>query len=415
MTKYGFPLIYKCGKFLRSKEFAAMHRFSPKCFTRRRRMGFAEIMGVILNFSKKSLQLEIDGFMELLDPSIEKPITKQAFSKARRNILPSAFRELFEEGVKTIFAEDMLNRLKGWQVFAIDGTELQLPSHGNNLPGFRRNSEHSLPHARASIICDVLTGFIIHAAMDTTAKSERAFAMEHLEFLKSFASGKALIIFDRGYPSKEFIRYLSSLGMNYLIRVPKGFCPSADASAESDFRVQIADCDVRAVKVGLHTGETELLFTNLGESEFKTGEFMELYHLRWGTETKFNSLKNKLELERFSGRDILTVLQDFYATMFLSNMANAFRLDANEAIREANEGKELKYKEYAANENLAIGSLKDNLIMILFEDDGDKRLLLHNKLMDRIASRYVPVMPGRSFPRRQDSHKRIANKPRKAL
>jgi hypothetical protein len=409
------PLANKAIKFLFSKELPAEHRSSPECFTRNRLMGFAKIMGVILNFPKKSLQLEVNGFMKLLDPAIEKPMTKQAFSKARHNILPSAFKELFESGVETVFEEDLISRHKGWRVFAIDGTELQLPSHGDNLPGFRHNSEHSLPHARASILCDVITGFIIHAAMDTTAKSERSMAMEHLEFFKPFKRGNDLIVFDRGYPSKELIKHLSDNGFKYLMRVPKGFCHAADASPECDFKVQILGCDARSVKVVLPSGETELLFTNLGEDEFKTGEFMELYHLRWGIEVKYNFLKNKLDIESFSGRTLLTVLQDFYATMFLSNMANGFRLDANEAIREGNAGKELKHDEYAANENLMIGGLKDNLIMILFEEDGTKRVLLFQKLLERISRHYVPVIPGRSFPRRPDSHKRIANKPRKAL
>jgi len=53
--------------------------------------------------------------------------------------------------------------------------------------------------------------------------------------------------------------------------------------------------------------------------------------------------------------------------------------------------------------------------MILFEEDAFKRVVLLQKLIDRIASRWVPVIPGRSFPRRPDTHKRIACRQRKAL
>jgi hypothetical protein len=245
-------------------------------------------------------------------------------------------------------------------------------------------------------------------------------AMEHLELFKALKGDRDLIIFDRGYPSKELIKYLNDHGFKYLIRAYKGFNPDADASAEQDFIVQILGCDVRVVRVPLSTGKIELLFTNLGQDEFKAEEFHALYHLRWGAETKYNALKNKFEVESFSGRSLHTVLQDFWATMFLSNIAAGFKRDADSAVKEMVEakkeaGKPLKHEEYKANENLMIGRLKNNLIMILFEEDPYKRAALWQRLTDRIASRYIPVIPGRSFPRRPDSHKRIANRPRRAL
>ena len=417
MTKCIYSLTDQAIQLLFSKELADAYRASPKCFTRRRLMGFAEIMGVILNLSKKSLQLEVDGFMELLDPSMEKPMTKQAFSKARLNILPGAFMKLFETNVHAMFKDDFFKRFKGWRVFAIDGTELQLPKHGNNLPEFRHNSAHSLPHARASILCDALSGFIAHAAIDTTAVGERELAIEHLEYFLHFKTANDLIVFDRGYPSKEFIGYLNANGVKYLMRVPKGFSSVADASAQRDFTVDVLGTDVRAVRVDLPSGEAELLFTNLGTDEFKTDEFLSLCHFRWGVEGKYNLLKNKLDIESFSGRSLHTVLQDFWATMFLANIAAGAKRDADSAIEGeiADGGRKLKYEEYRANENLLIGRLKDNFIMILFEDDGLKRTILMRKLIDRIASHWVPVRPGRSFPRRPDSHKRIANRQRKAL
>jgi hypothetical protein len=35
----------------------------------------------------------------------------------------------------------------------------------------------------------------------------------------------------------------------------------------------------------------------------------------------FYTLKNKLQLENFTGKTVLSVFQDFYACMFLSNVA----------------------------------------------------------------------------------------------
>jgi hypothetical protein len=360
------------------------------------------------------LQLEVDGFIELLDPSIEKPMTKQAFSKSRHKILPGAFIELFEAGVETVLDSGMIRRSNGYRVFAIDGTELQLPGHGNNLPGFKHNSAHSLPHARASTLCDVLSGFIVHAVIDTTAVGERDMALKHLGHFLPHMQDNDLFLFDRGYPSHEFIKYLRINGIRHLMRVPAYFNAEIDRSAESDFTVEIAGFEVRVVKVPMPKGGTGMFITNLGADKLPAGDILSLYHLRWGAETRYNSLKNKLDIESFSGRTLVSVLQDFYSTLFLSNMVAAAKIDANKIIGERNAGKELKHG-YAVNENLVIGRFRNNLIKIFFEKDGHVRALLFEKLLDAISRSTVPIIPGRSFPRRPDSHKRIANRQRKAL
>ena len=414
MTKYALLLANAAIALLFSKEFLSRHRVSPNCFTRLRRMGFASVVGACLNFSKKSLQLEVDGFMELLDPSLEKPMTKQAFSKARHKILPGAFIELFEAGVETVLDSDMLKRRNGYRVFAIDGTELQLPEHGGNLPAFKHNSKHSLPHARASTLCDVLSGFIVHASISTTAANERSMALEHLEYFKRRMQDKDLFLFDRGYPSHDFIKYLRVNGIRHLMRVSTHFNAEIDRSAERDFTVEIAGFEVRVVKIPMPKGDTGMFITNLGADKLPVDDILSLYHLRWGIETKYNTLKNKLDIECFSGRTLVSVLQDFYSTLFLSNIVAAAKMDANRIAGERNAGKELKY-EHAVNENLLIGRFKNNLVKIFFEKDGHVRALLFEKLLEAVSRSTVPIIPGRSFPRRPDSHKRIANRQRKAL
>jgi hypothetical protein len=50
---------------------------------------------------------------------------------------------------------------------------------------------------------------------------------------------------------------------------------------------------VRAVKVKLSTGETEVLLTSLMDKDKYPNEiFKELYFLRWGIETHYGVLKN---------------------------------------------------------------------------------------------------------------------------
>jgi IS4 transposase len=44
------------------------------------------------------------------------------------------------------------------------------------------------------------------------------------------------------------------------------------------------------------------LITNRGAEVLRHEDFKELYHLRWGIETKYQMMKQRLELENFSGR-----------------------------------------------------------------------------------------------------------------
>jgi hypothetical protein len=414
MKGFTFSLLAKARKRLLSRAFCKRNRTSPKYFTRLRNMGFTSIMGLCLNFLKKSLQVEIDNYMELTDPAIEKPMTKQAFSKARHHISPDAFRELFEETVETAFEMDAFGKYKGYRVFAIDSTEMQLPQSKEILRQFKLKKGCPLPHARVSAFCDVLTGFTVHAVIETIATGDRDLAMEHLAFFEHRKQKKDLILFDRGYPSRAMIRHLTDCGFKYLMRFQKSFNKEIDNTDKSDFSVRISDCEVRVVKLLLPSGETETLITNLSKKEFKASEFQELYHLRWGIETKFNCLKNKLDIEYFSGKTLVTVLQDFYATLFLSNIASSMKMESDEAIRERNSGKSLKYT-YVTNENVLIGKLKDKLIMILLNDDAAERDHLFNRLMSQLSNYQVAVVPDRQFPRPNCDYRRVWSKPKKAL
>lgn len=53
-------------------------------------MKFNNIILFMLNFVKKSLQLELDDFFKKIQKSDE-TISKQAFSQARRKVSPKAF------------------------------------------------------------------------------------------------------------------------------------------------------------------------------------------------------------------------------------------------------------------------------------------------------------------------------------
>ncbi|MDW7650472.1 MAG: transposase [Bacillota bacterium] len=153
--------------------------------------------------------------------------------------------------------------------------------------------------------------------------------------------------------------------------------------------------NVRVIRLILDSGEEEVLVTNVFDENFSIKEFKELYFKRWGIEVKFNELKSRLQIENFTGDTVISVEQDFYASIYLSNMAALAKNEANEKVAQNREGKTLKY-EYKVNINMLIGKLKDSMVLMLLEDNPEKRKAMLRKIMEEISQNVVPIRPGRS-------------------
>lgn len=59
---------------------------------------------------------------------------------------------------------------------------------------------------------------------------------------------------------------------------------------------------MRVIKFELESGTIETLVTNLFDETISLEDFKELYFKRWGTEVKYNEIKNKLQVQNFTGK-----------------------------------------------------------------------------------------------------------------
>ena len=100
-------------------------RKEPKDFSRVGKMGFKNMILFILNFSRKSLQAELNAFFKNIHGTTD-GVRKQAFSKGRQKVLPEAFILLHEELIKTVYTATDLNLYKGYRLLAIDGSTVEL-------------------------------------------------------------------------------------------------------------------------------------------------------------------------------------------------------------------------------------------------------------------------------------------------
>ena len=117
-----------------------------------------------------------------------------------------------------------------------------------------------------------------------------------------------------------------------------------------------------------------------------------------GIETCYDELKNKLQLENFTGQKPVIIEQDIFAAGYLYNLISDIINDVEEQAEESGKYKNRKYP-MAVNRSLAIGILKEELVRLILEKDEKKQEALMKKIMNEISENVQPVREDRRYPR----------------
>lgn len=392
-------------KTIYSIMFLVDSRANQSDFTRKSKLSFTDMIMFMLNMNKRSMQLELDHFFKNIEGK-DMVFTKQAFSEKRLRVSPRAFIHLNDVIIQRIYRDNDHKTYRGYRLLAIDGStsQLQNTEELRSSFGYARNGAENIARARTSGLFDIENKIIIDALIGHYDLGEREYAMLHLSKLKKNGYKNDLILFDRGYPSKDLIHYLYEEDLAFTMRVSSSFLKEINTAKGKDTIVNIKhkkkNMPLRVVKLNLESGEEEILITNLISGLFNLEDLKELYFKRWGIETKYHELKNVLEIENYTGVKPIVIQQDFHATIYLSNMASLAANAANENIAADNSNKELKY-EYKANMNILIGKLKDNLVLMMLQWNPYKRVAMFKRIMEEISRNTVPIKPGRNNNRRK--------------
>ena len=396
-----------------SQRFLENNRKNNKDFTRKRKLTFSKLILFMLNSIKKSLQKELTEFF--LNFSNEKNITNSAFCQSRMKLSHTAFIELNDNIIEEFYTDNIFDLWKGFRLLAIDGSRLQLPFSLEIIEDFgfaKNNSSTLVPMAQASSCFDVLNNMIINSEIDRYEISEYNLALKHLEKCKF---EKDLLIYDRGYSSIWFMfchilkkkDFIIRMQRNSIMEVQNFFNSDKDSEIieitelhnKSEKRINNLNLEfkpfkIRLVRVILNNGEVEVLATSLiDEKKYPSKEFKWLYGKRWGIETNYDHLKNHLMIEDFTGLSSLSIMQDFFANMFIANMQQIFISEAQNELKEQKKDTEYEYK---INKNLSFGFMKDRFVKILFDKDVDRSI---KNLKELFKINPSPVRKGRSFPR----------------
>jgi hypothetical protein len=365
-------------------------------------MGFKETILFMLNMVNKSLQLELNKFFEVVLKK-DYSISKQAFSENRQKINSNAFIELNDRINKVIYEEcNEYTLWNGYRLSAIDGSILELPNTKllRDEFGYSENQHVNVAIARcrASCIFDVINKIVIKSKIDGYKISERATAMEMISEMIATSSMKELILFDRGYTSIQLISKLIESNIHFVMRIASNKFKKLIDPEKQNQLIQIKYGNkvytARIIKFLLESDVEEILITNLFEESYRIEDFKELYFKRWGIEIKYDELKNILEIENFTGTTKIAIEQDFYASIYLSNMIELARKDSDKIVKEDRKEKVLKYA-YQTNLNSLVGSLKDKLILMFLEENPRKRNKIYKEVMNQVSKSCIPIRPGR--------------------
>lgn len=388
-------------------------------------MNIKNLVVLIINF-KSSIQRELDSFFKAVSKSDFKirEVTKGAFSQARAKLNPWAFQRLNEVAVNSFYSEAEYYTWHEMRLLAVDGTRLVLPNHptviaefGQHDLGPAADSKRSL--ALGSMLYDVLNQLTIDARIAPYAASERDLLCEHLDKIQS----GDLLLLDRGYPSFWLLFLLKARGIEFCVRLKgdwlqgRSFMESEEKERIVSFslpkrdRAKLADyphmitaaITCRLVKLDLPNGEKEILCTSLvDQQEYLYEEFNELYHYRWNEEEAYKLLKNRIEIERFSGKTARAVKQDFFAKVFLMTLCAAYAHPIEEKVRAEYKADQTRKHEQKINRTNALSMTQDILIPILLRKQFSKALLAFDRVVRQ--TREI-IRPGRSEIRKKKPKK----------
>lgn len=409
-------ILKRTNSLIKSEEYKAAYS-KDNSFTRKRKLSFGNTVYFICSGLRKSISTEINNFIEEHSYLNFPDISKQAFSKARQNISVEAFKELCRVFVDSFYNSNInLKKWNGFNIFAIDGTTLQIADTSENIEYFGASTNQSNTKtalASASALFDVLNDIVIDTVISPYKTSEREMAKQHINSLNNKKLlDKSIVIFDRGYPSYDMFSFLEKKGLFFLIRLTSSFkeiqkINSNDSTIEYKFRTYSRK--VRVIKIELPDGSIEVLLTNVFDKSISIDLFKELYFLRWGVECKYKELKSSIEIEEFSGTKPIAIEQDFYTSIYLSMVASLIKKDADAKIADENKNKNLK-SEYQANRNFILSEIFKKIITLIVKPVLGKKIL--EKLVEKAKRIRSQIRPNRSC-ERKNKHPRKKHHPQR--
>jgi len=313
----------------------------PTLFAGSYRFGPLSCVAAIMALTARCLVDSYEEALDLVDEhwgqtlGWEHAPAKGGLTAARAKLGPEPMRELWQRQLRraTEIIDPVLHRLPEQRRYvAIDGSWMQTPESS----GVRKRWEQGGRSCRTCPQVLLVAGIEITQRIPVAATvvglgtGERAAARELLRELEP----SDVLLFDRGYPGREFLGELVDGGFDFAVRmvVGAGGFPEVDEfwrSGADDAFVPIRISDQRVVPLRLvrrrfpkgrpkgdQTREPMVILTSLRDTDVYTHDtILDLYAARWEAETFFREAKVGLQIEAFHSTSPDGILQEIYAAL----------------------------------------------------------------------------------------------------
>lgn len=394
-------------------------------FTRERVLTWPVVIMIMLRGQKVSLQIAVNKFFSALG-EVWRVVTASAYRQARQKVQPEVFVHLnavaCEEYYTRYGAEDEVVLWQGHRVLGMEGSYVHLPDtvetrrefsvQTNQYPGAEQ------VQALASVLYDLRNDVGLSAALGPKQAEKTHLFATHLAVCRR----GDVVVCDRAYADYSVMAMLLAQQCHFVIRFPRQSFTAVNAFWASPAQERVVTLTVpasartcvteqqlpstlrvRLLKVQLPSGEVEVLGTDLLDARrYPAAEFKGVYGWRWNHETYHDRIKNIFEVERFSGKSIHMLKQDFSGVIFLATLESILSKPAQAELTAQGEARACRTAPQV-NRAVSYVTVLEHIVQLLGDPHQSpastlaaiERLLLTSPTRQR---------PGRHFPR----HKRSA-------
>lgn len=366
-------------------------------------------------FCQSGIQNELNLFFKKISGSDfqTKVVDKSALTHSRKKISSKAYLNINSTLVEGFYNHCDIKRWNGLRILSIDGSVLNLPKSTElhkYFGNWKGRCGESAPRGRLSVLYDSMNDMIVDCKLTPKSVDEKKLMIEHIKC----SSKGDLIVLDRGYQAFWVFKKLIKNGAHFCARLSDKLWskqvaefmesdkqeqvitlipPANSAKALSQYRVDDAPIKLKLVKYLLNTGEVELLCTSLLDDNISANEWGKLYHKRWRIEENYKVLKNRLKMQKFMGKSVKSVLQEFYAQIFMLNLSLIIRRQANKIVKA-----KTKKRNYSCRCNFRqlLTKVRDSGILLFFRSNLYE--MLENLILEA-SLEVTEIRPNRSNPR----------------
>lgn len=343
-------------------------------------------------------------------------IAASSFAEARSKLDESFFKQINARMLEVYEQEHGAeHRWRGYRVFAVDGTKLNLPKELFNNRYRRPTPSSHYPQGLGSCLYEVKT-MMPHDFGLYTHKDERRCAREHLATL----TGSDVVVYDRGYFSYAMLHRHHSTGAHAIFRLkknqyaevrefwkcketnkvvtllPEG--PTRQQILRANPRLEIKPLKMRLIKYFIED-KTYVLGTTLMDESVSERDFQDLYHDRWQVEELYKTSKQTFAIEQFHGRTERGVKQELYAHFALITMNRiiAHHADRKRPPPQSQTTADKATEPRQTNFKNAIGAFYTSIESLVLRSASSLNALA--RLINNTVRRWLPVRSGRKYPR----------------